>query len=234
MSRYADMTPETLMSPQRESETQDIYMRSIHTTRMVAETIADKTSHGFQKHHDEFNDPRYGSALGIETPEDLQQHAFNVLASRETTTINPRGTTLYAFHEPTETVVILNVYGRQKEDGGTIYRRNAEADGKTGAWYERLVALEAERMGVESFPVVPGGLVGRLMNDDAFASRMEERYSKLYANKKHKEVDQVMAAFGENRVEMLAAKQSAPRPAMNVPPPARKQRPQAQMRGPAP
>ncbi|MBI1216829.1 MAG: hypothetical protein GC185_13580 [Alphaproteobacteria bacterium] len=209
---------ETLLNAQQnEKKPTEAFMRAVRVMRLAAAVIADKTSHGYKKHHrdaDEFNNPRYGRPLGIHSIRDLQQHAFNVLASRDTEIVHPYGTKIYAYHEPSETIVILNSkQGRMKLDGGTMFRSKHDSGPD---WYRRLTRLEAEWMGVDGFPVKQGGFGPSLLQDEDLATRMESRYAKLYARKKHISPEEALAQFRQNAEDMVTPKQNAPAVAKTV------------------
>lgn len=150
------------------------------TLLMAAQVITDKGSHAFAKHHvqsNEFNKTRYGVCLNINSSEDLAKHAERVLTDPRTRTVHTRFSHIYAYHEPTQTVVILG----WDRDGGTIFRRYPEHVQRGESWFKKMVALEADILGVASFPEKTGGVLKLLQEDEKLDEKLHERYERMLA-----------------------------------------------------
>lgn len=148
------------------------------TILMAAQVITNENSHAFAKHHlhfDEFNRARYGVCLNINSSEDLAKHAERVLTDPRTRTMHTRFSHIYAYHEPTQTIVILG----WDRDGGTIFRRYPEHVQRGESWFKKMVALEADMLGVASFPEKTGGVLKLLQEDEKLDDKLHERYERM-------------------------------------------------------
>lgn len=182
------------------------------TIRLVASLIGHETSHAFLKHHikfDEFNSPRLGAPVGIHNSEDLVRHTEKVLLDPATRIINTRGRTVYAYHEDTETIVVLTSYSPRSRDGGTVYRRWPDNRGSS-SWFSRLVAFDMEKMGVKSFPEQDGGLLRLLQENPALQQDIHDTYERLFKERE----------FQIARAEVTSFLSKAPGPAVQPKAPA--------------
>lgn len=145
---------------------------------LICEMIAGRGSHAYAKHHmkhNEFNRDRFGPKLNIKSPQDLVEHAFRILIDPATKIIHSRDLTIYAYHEETRTVALLN-FGR---DGGTIFRRFPGDISNGRAWYDMMLEFERDKFGHAQFKEKSGGLLDMLDKKPGLAHALDEKYTKL-------------------------------------------------------
>lgn len=145
---------------------------------LICEMIAGQGSHAFAKHHlkyNEFNRDKFGPKLDIRNPQDLIEHAFRILIDPATKIIHSRDVTIYAYHEETRTVALLN-FGR---DGGTIFRRFPGDINNGKAWYDMMLDFERDKFGQAQFKEKTGGLLEMLVKKPGLAQALDEKYTKL-------------------------------------------------------
>ena len=172
---------------------------------MLAETIGHRTSHAFSKHvlgqgnkdhGNEFINSKFGPVIPVHSPEDLQNHIRMVLTSPDTQTIHTGGTTVYNYHEPSNTMVVLNTYGRSKEDGGSLFRIFPEVLAKEG-WLSDRLEMDAKIHGKTYFQINPGGLLKHLQENPELTEKLEHRYKFLHDKKKSLDALEVQVPIGE-------------------------------------
>lgn len=172
---------------------------------MLAETIGHRTSHAFSKHvlgqgnkdhGNEFINSKFGPLVQVHSPEDLQNHIRMVLTSPDTQTIHTGGATVYNYHEPSNTMVVLNTYGRSKEDGGSLFRIFPEVLAKEG-WLSDRLEMDAKIHGKEFFQINPGGLLKYLQENPDLTDKLEHRYKFLHEKKMQRDALDVQVPIGE-------------------------------------